>query len=329
MKFRLARLGAKSDFWARFYYAFVDKSFTRENRAVLKGVVMHNEGFMTEEYNEYFLRRSIHRLEKGVIMPDRKEVFAQKYIFETVKAFVQEAQKLDNDPKLVKWANDVLNMYFSFVKPEGVIKDAYKLYSENYIESSKPYYIPHKKIITEKKHIKYDDFLNFCKQRSSCRIYQKTPVSRDLLKKAFDAALHSPSACNRQPYEFYVFDKPDDIAKLIKIPGGASGFDKEIPVLIFLIGDLSAFFDERDRHLIYIDGGLITMTLMLALETLGLSSCALNLPDIEEKEKELEKQLKLPKHKRGLLALTVGYPELNCKIPCSKKKSFSQTIKYK
>jgi hypothetical protein len=48
---------------------------------------------------------------------------------------------------------------------------------------------------------------------------------------------------------------------------GTAGFSNNIPALIAVVGDLSAYPAERDRHVIYIDGGLATMQLMLAFET--------------------------------------------------------------
>lgn len=328
IKIRVKTRGSKSDFWARMYYAFFDSSFVRENRAVLQGKIVHQEGFITGTLNEYKIRRNIHRLEKGLIMPIRRDVFAKDYIMETVKAFVQEQQKKEYNVQMIEWAKDVLNSYFMTVKHEGTINESFELFRKYSDTEKTPVLIPHERLIPNDKTMDYDGFLELCIQRVSTRIFQPKSVHRELLDKAFNAALRSPSACNRQPFEFLVYDKEEDIKKLIKLPGGISGFDKDVPVLIFLIGDLSAYFDERDRHLIYIDGGLVSMSLMLALETLGLASCALNWPDIEEKERALGDALKLPQYKRCILAMTVGYPDVEGGIPYSLKKSMENTVKY-
>lgn len=321
--------GAESDFWARMYYAFFDKSFVRENRAVLQGKIIHQNGFQSGELNEYKIRRNIHRLEKGLIMPERRSVFAKDYIMETVKAFVQEKSKPNANLKLIEWAQDVLSQYFNTVEIDDGIAKAKLLFDTNTNERSGCNYIPHTRDQNTYETPTFDIFLNLCRQRVSTRLFQDRVVDPDLIKKALTAAITAPSACNRQPFEYLIFTSRKDIDKYIKLPGGISGFDKNVPILIFLIGDLSAYFDERDRHLIYIDGGLTAMNFMLALETLGLGSCALNWPDIEEKEMQIEKQLKLPKHKRCIMALIVGYPAEKGGIAYSLKKTVDQISIYK
>jgi nitroreductase len=322
-------LGSGSNRWARIYYAFFDDSFVREQRAVLQGKVTHISGFQSGVFNEYKLRRNIHRLEKGLIQPERKEVFGLGYIRETVTAYIQEVKREGHDKNLLEWAGDVLALYFQTVKPEGVIAGEFNRFSKVHPNNNNTFKkIPHLRLSGKEHVLDYDGFLRLCKQRVSTRTFEDKAVPKELLEKAFAAALTAPSACNRQAFEFRLFQKREEVDRLIKLPGGISGFDKEVPVLAFLIGDLSAYFDERDRHLIYIDGGLVAMGLMLALETLGLASCALNWPDIEERELALEKELGLEKHKRCIMALILGYPAEKAMIPCSPKKTLKQTVSF-
>lgn len=334
--FALLRLGSGNMFWARFYYFFWDKSFQRENRAVIKGKLEHEEGFSSGNLNEYKLRRNIHRIEKGLIMPDRKPVFAEGYLRETIKAFSQEIDLSKGEKNgLLKWAFDVLSLYFQSVdnkndtvffafKDFKEIIEKYKFDEEEI--SNVPYY--RKKLEDDPSLFSYESFWTLCKQRVSVRFFENKPVERELLDKAFKVALQSPSACNRQPFEFLVFTKESDIDKYIQLPGGVKGYEQGVPVLIFLIGDLSAYFDERDRHLIYIDGGLAAMSFMLALESLGLASCPLNWPDVEEREVKIEKELNMSYHKRCIMAFVVGYPDNDRQVPFSQKKGTEDVVKY-
>ena len=75
---------------------------------------------------------------------------------------------------------------------------------------------------------------------------------------------------------------------------------------------------------VYIDASLAAMQLMLALETLGLSSCPVNWPDIESFEVKMEKKLGLTKNLRPIILLPVGYADLTGLIPSSSKKSSSE-----
>ena len=107
------------------------------------------------------------------------------------------------------------------------------------------------------------------------------------------AALQSPSACNRQPFQYIILDEKDAINKISTLPMGIKGYESQIPVFVVVIGNLDAYAEERDRHAIYIDASLANMSLILALETLGLSSCCINWPDIEEKEIKNKKSTKI------------------------------------
>ena len=86
------------------------------------------------------------------------------------------------------------------------------------------------------------------------------------------------------------------------------------------MGDLSCYTEERDRHLIYIDASLAISQFMLALQTLGLSTCAINWPDVEERERELQKAIGLKKYERAVMFISVGYADSQGKVPYSQKK---------
>ena len=95
-----------------------------------------------------------------------------------------------------------------------------------------------------------------------------------------------------------------------------------------VVGDLSAYPYERDRHLIYVDASLASMQLMLALETLGLSSCPINWPDIEVMERGMAEVLDLSFHERPIMLISVGYPDPRGNIPFSQKKSSDSMIRW-
>lgn len=94
------------------------------------------------------------------------------------------------------------------------------------------------------------------------------------------------------------------------------------------MGNLDAYFDERDRHTIYIDASLASMAFILALETLGLSSCGINWPDIEARERKMETRLTLKKHQRALMLMAVGYPDPEGMVAFSEKRSLEQLRKF-
>jgi len=59
---------------------------------------------------------------------------------------------------------------------------------------------------------------------------------------------------------------------------------------------------------------------MLALETLGLSSCPINWPDIESRERKIAKRLGLGAHERVVMLIATGYAMAEGGVPFSQKK---------
>jgi nitroreductase len=125
-----------------------------------------------------------------------------------------------------------------------------------------------------------------------------------------------------------VLDDKALVEDVVNLPMGTKGYAHSIQTFIVVVGHLDAYFDERDRHLIYIDASLANMSLMLALETLGLSSCPINWPDIEEKEKQMGDFLGLEDYDRPIMCIGVGYPDPEGKVAFSEKRELRKIRKY-
>src|SRR5690606_10309881 len=168
------------------------------------------------------------------------------------------------------------------------------------------------------------EFLKLSQQRRSVRWYDQKPVPREITEKALKIALNSPSACNRQPFKFYIFDEPELAKKIGSIPMGTKGFAENFPAVAVIVGQLRAYPFERGLHVIYIDGALAAMSFMYALETLGLASCPINWPDVEPLELKMEKTLQLEKDQRPIMLISYGYPDKSGQIPFSAKMPLEQ-----
>lgn len=158
------------------------------------------------------------------------------------------------------------------------------------------------------------------------RWFEPKRVPRDLIIAAVDVAATAPSACNRQPFKFYVFDEPERAQEIGGIPMGTAGFSHNFQCVVVVVGDLSAYPFEKDRHIIYIDSGLAVMQMQLALETQGLASCCINWPDIERHERQMALELDLAPYQRPVMLLAVGYPLADALVPYSAKKNASDLV---
>ena len=96
-----------------------------------------------------------------------------------------------------------------------------------------------------------------------------------------------------------------------------------------IVGRQRAYFSERDRHLIYIDGALAAMSFVLALETLGLSSCCINWADIEAQERKMARLLQLEPDERVIMLVAIGYPDPEERVPYSAKKMLHTLRRYR
>jgi nitroreductase len=114
--------------------------------------------------------------------------------------------------------------------------------------------------------------------------------------------------------------EPEWVKQIADCPGGAAGFSDQLPAIIVVVGDLSTYPFERDRHLIYIDASLANMQLMLAAETLGLATCPINWPDMEIAEKRIGELIDLPAYERVVMLMAIGYGDPDSGVPYSQKK---------
>ncbi|WP_419569484.1 nitroreductase family protein [Rheinheimera sp.] len=319
-------LAASSAFTSALYYLF-SPQFYREQRAVLSGRLAYQRRLHLLGQSSALLRRNIHRLEKGLIMQPRRASFAADYIGETVVIFARAQEQKSLCSAELKWATDVLSAYFSVVTDTTEIAKARALFTTatgeacRHETATQKSSVPYPASALPDCPIEFADLHTLYQRRRSVRWFTKQQVDPVLIRQAVNAASLAPSACNRQPYRFDLLTRPADAAKVADLAMGTTGFAGQIPSLIAVIGDLSCYPAERDRHVIYIDASLATMQLMLALETLGLSTCPINWPDIESREKAIAQTLGLEPYQRVVMLLAIGYADPQGGIAFSQKKT--------
>ena len=304
----------------RIYFALFNEGFRREMTAVSMGIKRYTS---TSTDDFYLLRRNVHMLEKGLTMQPRRSEFALDYILETVLAYaalLEDDVRHWSDTAESHWCASVLADYFSvtssvdsdYVRARSVYDD---LWGRRTVMNG---YGPAVHI-KEPPAVGYDELADLATRRRSVRWYDGMAVPREMVDRAIVVAQESPTACNRQPYRFLVADQTETLSALVDIPMGTKGYGHQIPGLIVVIGDLSAFFDPRDRHLIYVDSCLASMGLILALESQGISSCVINWPDMPERERAIRRVIPLADHERVIMMISYGYAANDGMAPASAK----------
>jgi nitroreductase len=297
-------LVAWSGFLSALYYFVLSGAFRRENRAVAAGLAASRRELRRQGYSMYFLRQNAHRIEKGLIMKARRAVFAANYILATVRAFARFTAALpEGGAAEADWLWSVLNDYFNATGDHRAIE---KPFSASNLDV---------------RPVTFEEFRALALLRKSVRWYLQKPVPRELIDKAIGVAGLAPSACNRQPITFHVFDDPHTIARVSALAGGAEGFSQNFPALVVVTGQLRAYFNEQDRHIIYIDGSLATMSFIHALLSMGVASCIINWPDVAQRDRRMSRLLALKSDERVVLLISLGYPDPGGLVPFSQKKA--------
>jgi len=311
--------------FARLHYLLFSRAFDGEMRAVAHGRQRYFEQLAGSGGNQALLRRNVHRLEKGLIMRPFRAPFARDYIEETARAFAALASDPAAQSADLHWAADVLGSYFEAMAGQtGVISSARRLFDTALAQSlhelrATGTQVPYARG-AEPAPLDIEALAALARRRRSVRWYCAEPVSRALVDRALEIALQSPSACNRQSFVFRCFDDPAQVRAVAKIPGGTKGYAEQLPAVAAVVGRLRAYPEERDRHVIYIDGALAAMSFMLALETVGLSSCAINWPDVAAHDARIAALLGLAPDERVIMLIGFGHADPGGLIPYSAKK---------
>lgn len=148
--------------------------------------------------------------------------------------------------------------------------------------------------------------------RQSVRGYMPDMVEKEKLERILEAGRLSPSACNAQPWKFIVVDEPELKNKIADATSnrviGINHFTKQAPVHIVVVLESANFNSNfgsfvKDKNLPLIDIGIAAAHLCLQATAEGLGTCILGWFN----ERTIKKLLDIPRRKRVLLVITLGY----------------------
>lgn len=115
--------------------------------------------------------------------------------------------------------------------------------------------------------IEPEEFLNFLKSRRSIRAFQDKPIPESEIEMILEAGRWTPSASNRQPWQFIVIKNKDTLNKIARVTG-YGWFIAEAPIAIAIIGKI------KTSHKWYIiDTSLVSMNMILMAWSLGIGTC--------------------------------------------------------
>lgn len=332
----LLRWTARSGIISSLHYTLFSREFDREHQAVLAARARHIDDVYAGRGNLYMLRRNVHRIEKGLIMKPARPIFALGMIEETVRGFTDclELTRLGRQQDIVslQWSRQTLEEYFGRVTGHPIVARARTAFDRALVCHAKlladdTARVPYQRAVAANLPT-IEAMEAMALHRRSVRWFEPRSVPRDVIDRAVKVAGFSPTACNRQPFRFEIFDTPEAVARVGAIPKGTPGWLHQIPCFIVIVGKFDAFRFERDRHIPYIDGCLASMSLIYALEAQGVSSCCVNFPDYAATEKRMATALNLPVWERAVMCIAIGYADPAERVPYSQKLPLDSLRRY-
>ena len=142
-------------------------------------------------------------------------------------------------------------------------------------------------------------------KRRSVRKFKDEPVSDELIEELLHAAMSGPSACNKQPWEFYVVTNKEKLDELRKTSTFA-GY--KVPLAIIVCGNLSRALPLQLSPFWIQDCSAATENILLRVTDLGLGAVWCGVHPQKRAEERIRKCLGLDDKKVPLNIIFIGHP---------------------
>lgn len=140
--------------------------------------------------------------------------------------------------------------------------------------------------------------------RRSVRDFNYKPVDNETIEKIIKAAMHAPSARNRQPWHFFVITDRN-ILRMIPHVHPFAAMAPEASLAIVVCSDEEILPAPERRG---IDCANATLSIQLAAHGLGLGAVWCGVYPDEDRQRELKNLLKLPDTIHPFSLVPIGYP---------------------
>lgn len=278
----------------------------------------------SKENFEAFITKQYHIIEKGMALPAPRKGFGKDKINILIDIVRRYEERFGAD-QLTSYVRAVLSKYLerngeyidqSFTKniTEFLVKQKFPLAAAGVKKLS----------LEDIESATSFDYEGFIKSRSSVRNFSTIEVEIDEIKKAVEIARHTPSVCNRQSWKVYLYTGPL-MQKLLKLQGGNQGFSESVDKLLIVTTDIRKF-TKMESNQVYIDGGLFSMSLLLALHHQKIASCCLNTCKPFTDENEICQVAGIPDYERVIMMIAIGKYQNQTEVAFSPKKNADEIL---
>lgn len=134
--------------------------------------------------------------------------------------------------------------------------------------------------------------------------FEDRPIEKGKIVQVLKAGMQAPSACNQQPWEFYVVTDKEKIQEL----STATPYSKcaaGAPVVIVPVYRTEGLVAPSYAE---IDLSIAQQNIWLETDEIGLGGVWLGIAPIEERMKEVEEIVGIPEDQRAFAIFPLGYP---------------------
>ena len=146
--------------------------------------------------------------------------------------------------------------------------------------------------------------MNSIFHRISVRKFEDRPVEKEKIVQVLKAGMQAPSACNQQPWEFYVVtdkEKIQELSTATPYSQCAAGAPVVIVPVYRTEGLVAPSYAE-------IDLSIAQQNIWLETDEIGLGGVWLGIAPIEERMKEVEEIVGILEDQRAFAIFPLGYP---------------------
>lgn len=290
---------------------------------------------MNSENLSAIITMEYHRIEKGLALPARRVGASQDVVRRLIEAIsVQYDERGPTDEGSV--ALRVLEVYFDETPKNALTHETTAIFTqyeelrEKYSSSGRLMQVGGYSLLTSKEitDLVGEQYSEFIISRHSIRDYRDGPVDERIIREVARTAIKSPSVCNRQAWRLYAITEKERIQEALSLQNGNRGFTERVPLLFVVTADLRRFVSVEERNQAWIDGGLFSMTLMLAIHAKGLGACPLNWCASKANDEALRRQLDIPEHEVVIMMLSAGHLPESIKITASPRREIESILQF-
>lgn len=288
--------------------------------------------YKTSDDYDYQILLLAHSLEKGLCLKDVRLGFGKSKINNLLKLLGDYSLKgFNTNSYAFKEGVSVIEAYINFHKKVNYDVKCFEEWIDKIKKINKcekTIEIAGVKTYTSKE-LKKDDFIEFEKfisRRHSIRNFSDEDITENEILKAISIAQKAPSACNRQPSKVYYSLSKEKNSIIDNIIPGNQGFKGKVNKYIIVTSDIGAF-GSIEVNQWYVNGGIYSSFLILALHSIGIGTCIFQWADIKDRDKELRSVANIPDNEKVILVIGIGNYPNEISIPIAMRKNIEEVIK--